>query len=137
MLFLSFMHGYGSTISHSVEFNNFALSTADGLKYYDIVEGKGPVAEKGSTVEVHFDCKYKGITAVSSRESKLLAGNRAIAQVTNYMHFLIKMFAFLCVYEMVFHIRIYMIASAGYKLNSTVHCQNCCVLRKKICHFTN
>ncbi|KAH6799825.1 FKBP-like peptidyl-prolyl cis-trans isomerase family protein [Perilla frutescens var. hirtella] len=53
---------------------------ADGLKYYDLVEGKGPVAEKGSTVQVHFDCLYRGITAVSSRESKLLAGNRIIAQ---------------------------------------------------------
>ncbi|GFQ06752.1 peptidyl-prolyl cis-trans isomerase fkbp18 chloroplastic [Phtheirospermum japonicum] len=56
------------------------LTTPDGLKYYDLVEGKGPVAEKGSTVQVHFDCIYHGITAVSSRESKLLAGNRIIAQ---------------------------------------------------------
>lgn len=31
--------------------------------------------------QVHFDCLYRGITAVSSRESKLLAGNRIIAQV--------------------------------------------------------
>ncbi|CAK9153218.1 unnamed protein product [Ilex paraguariensis] len=30
---------------------------------------------------VHFDCLYRGITAVSSRESKLLAGNCIIAQV--------------------------------------------------------
>ncbi|KAL1315865.1 peptidyl-prolyl cis-trans isomerase FKBP18, chloroplastic [Arachis duranensis] len=56
------------------------ITTQDGLKYYDLVEGKGPVAEKGSTVQVHFDCLYRGITAVSSRESKLLAGNRIIAQ---------------------------------------------------------
>ncbi|KAI3465471.1 hypothetical protein Pfo_022134 [Paulownia fortunei] len=56
------------------------LTSSDGLKYYDLVEGKGPVAEKGSTVQVHFDCIYRGITAVSSRESKLLAGNRIIAQ---------------------------------------------------------
>ncbi|XP_057502539.1 peptidyl-prolyl cis-trans isomerase FKBP18, chloroplastic isoform X2 [Actinidia eriantha] len=56
------------------------LTASDGLKYYDIVEGKGPVAEKGSTVQVHFDCLYRGVTAVSSRESKLLAGNRIIAQ---------------------------------------------------------
>ncbi|KAL6982590.1 peptidylprolyl isomerase [Sarracenia purpurea var. burkii] len=58
------------------------LITPDGLKYYDVVEGKGPVAEKGSTVQVHFDCVYRGITVVSSRESKLLAGNRTIAQRT-------------------------------------------------------
>ncbi|XP_011100208.1 peptidyl-prolyl cis-trans isomerase FKBP18, chloroplastic [Sesamum indicum] len=56
------------------------LTSTDGLKYYDLVEGKGPAAEKGSTVQVHFDCIYRGITAVSSRESKLLAGNRIIAQ---------------------------------------------------------
>ncbi|KAK4484000.1 hypothetical protein RD792_011213 [Penstemon davidsonii] len=56
------------------------LISPDGLKYYDLVEGKGPVAEKGLTVQVHFDCVYRGITAVSSRESKLLAGNRIIAQ---------------------------------------------------------
>ncbi|KAJ0963872.1 hypothetical protein J5N97_028994 [Dioscorea zingiberensis] len=56
------------------------MTSADGLKYYDLVEGKGPKAEKGSTVQVHFDCLYRGITAVSSRESKLLAGNRIIAQ---------------------------------------------------------
>ncbi|XP_039780455.1 uncharacterized protein LOC120647645 [Panicum virgatum] len=53
----------------------------DGLKYYDLVQGKGPTAEKGSTVQVHFDCIYRGITAVSSRESELLAGNRSIAHV--------------------------------------------------------
>ncbi|PON33098.1 Peptidyl-prolyl cis-trans isomerase, FKBP-type [Parasponia andersonii] len=56
------------------------LTTPNGLKYYDVVDGKGQVAEKGSTVQVHFDCMYRGITAVSSRESKLLAGNRIIAQ---------------------------------------------------------
>ncbi|XP_042507788.1 peptidyl-prolyl cis-trans isomerase FKBP18, chloroplastic isoform X2 [Macadamia integrifolia] len=56
------------------------MTSANGLKYYDLVEGRGPIAEKGSTVQVHFDCIYRGITAVSSRESKILAGNRIIAQ---------------------------------------------------------
>ncbi|XP_073003593.1 peptidyl-prolyl cis-trans isomerase FKBP18, chloroplastic [Typha latifolia] len=56
------------------------ITSPDGLKYYDLIEGKGPIAEKGSVVQVHFDCLYRGITAVSSRESKLLAGNRTIAQ---------------------------------------------------------
>ena len=36
------------------------------------------------TSQVHFDCMYRGITAVSSRESKLLAGNRSIAQVLTF-----------------------------------------------------
>ncbi|KAM3317235.1 hypothetical protein ACQJBY_035083 [Aegilops geniculata] len=56
-------------------------STPDGLKYYDLIEGKGRTAEKGSTVQVHFDCIYRSITVVSSRDAKLLAGNRSIAQV--------------------------------------------------------
>lgn len=56
------------------------MGAADGLKYYDLVEGKGRAAEKGSTVQVHFDCIYRSITVVSSREAKLLAGNRSIAQ---------------------------------------------------------
>jgi len=30
------------------------FNSADGLKYYDLVEGKGPVAEKGATVQVLF-----------------------------------------------------------------------------------
>ncbi|KAI3980659.1 hypothetical protein MKX01_025224 [Papaver californicum] len=56
------------------------VTNSDGLKYFDLVEGKGQTAEKGSVVQVHFDCVYRGITAISSRESKLLAGNRVIAQ---------------------------------------------------------
>lgn len=28
------------------------FDSADGLKYYDLDEGKGPIAEKGSTVQV-------------------------------------------------------------------------------------
>ncbi|MQL93956.1 hypothetical protein Taro_026609 [Colocasia esculenta] len=56
------------------------MTSPDGVKYYDLIEGNGPVAEKGATVQVHFDCIYRSITAVSSRESKLLAGNRIIAQ---------------------------------------------------------
>ncbi|KAJ6931732.1 Peptidyl-prolyl cis-trans isomerase [Populus alba x Populus x berolinensis] len=63
----------------SFQFGHRDLPT-DGLKYYDVLEGKGAVAEKGMTVQVHFDCLYRGITAISSRESKLLAGNRIIAQ---------------------------------------------------------
>lgn len=32
--------------------DQFGCEAADGLKYYDLVEGKGPVAEKGSIVQV-------------------------------------------------------------------------------------
>ncbi|XP_076949226.1 peptidyl-prolyl cis-trans isomerase FKBP18, chloroplastic-like [Bidens hawaiensis] len=64
----------------TIPLEDYKTTPADGLKYYDLVEGKGPTAEKGSTVQVHFDCVYNKITAVSSRESKILAGNRTIAQ---------------------------------------------------------
>lgn len=106
----------------------FCFWAAEGLKYYDLVEGKGAVAEKGSTVEVgfvsthvihfwyevcssflftksaigivfwhelsqvHFDCIYSKITVVSSRESKLLAGNRSIAQVINILSIYVDVF---------------------------------------------
>lgn len=33
------------------------FKTAEGLKYYDLVEGKGPKAEKGLTVQVRFHIK--------------------------------------------------------------------------------
>lgn len=32
--------------------DSFHSEAADGLKYYDLVEGKGPIAEKGATVQV-------------------------------------------------------------------------------------
>ncbi|KAK9057221.1 hypothetical protein SSX86_024588 [Deinandra increscens subsp. villosa] len=67
-----------------IPLEDYLTSSADGLKYYDLVEGKGPTAKKGSTVQVHFDCVYNKITAVSSRESKILAGNRTIAQAYEF-----------------------------------------------------
>ncbi|GJP34072.1 hypothetical protein CLOM_g18542 [Closterium sp. NIES-68] len=51
-----------------------------GLRYYDVVEGKGKLAEKGEPVVVHFDVTYRSLTVVSSRQSKLLGGNRVISQ---------------------------------------------------------
>eukprot|EP00240_Pyramimonas_obovata_P003694 CAMPEP_0118933050 /NCGR_PEP_ID=MMETSP1169-20130426/11105_1 /TAXON_ID=36882 /ORGANISM="Pyramimonas obovata, Strain CCMP722" /LENGTH=356 /DNA_ID=CAMNT_0006875769 /DNA_START=45 /DNA_END=1115 /DNA_ORIENTATION=+ len=52
----------------------------DGLKIYELVEGTGAKIEKGSSIVVHYDCKYKGLVAVSSREARLLGGNRTIAE---------------------------------------------------------
>ncbi|KAJ7560758.1 hypothetical protein O6H91_04G144400 [Diphasiastrum complanatum] len=62
-----------------IPFDDF-LTTSNGVKFFDVLEGRGPVAENGKTVLVHFDCIFRGITAVSSRESKLLGGNRIISQ---------------------------------------------------------
>lgn len=46
-------------------------------------------------LQVHFDCIYRGVTALSSHESKLLAGNRIIAQV-NHRHITIDPTSFVC-----------------------------------------
>lgn len=82
-------------------------SADDGLKYFDQALGSGAVAEKGKkvkvgcagycaclpfqhdqiprltsvSVQVHFDCMYKGIDVVSSRQARLLGGNRTISEV--------------------------------------------------------
>ena len=56
-------------------------TVANGLKYYELAEGRGQVAEAGSVVTVHFDCKYRGLDVVSSRSARLLGGNRTLAEV--------------------------------------------------------
>ncbi len=53
----------------------------DGLKYYDLVSGKGQQVQSGSKATVHFDCMYKGLDVVSTRSARLLGGNRTIAEV--------------------------------------------------------
>ncbi|CAI7730471.1 unnamed protein product [Closterium sp. NIES-54] len=52
-----------------------------GLRFYDVAVGKGTLAERGDPVVVHFDVTYRSLTVVSSRQSKLLGGNRVISQV--------------------------------------------------------
>lgn len=58
----------------------------DGLKIYDLVEGAGARVEKGASLTVHYDCKYKGLIAVSSREARLLGGNRTIAEAFQFTY---------------------------------------------------
>jgi hypothetical protein len=41
----------------------------------------GTSAASASAAQVHFDCKFKGIDAVSSRYARTLGGNRTIAEV--------------------------------------------------------
>ncbi|KAH0463190.1 hypothetical protein IEQ34_007772 [Dendrobium chrysotoxum] len=72
-------HARERRVRKSIAIEDYNTSS-EGLKYYDVVEGNGPIAERGAVVKVHFDCIYRGVTALSSRESKLLAGNRIIAQ---------------------------------------------------------
>ena len=42
--------------------------------------GYGQPLATGETATVHFDCRFRGIDAVSSRQAQLLGGNRTIAQ---------------------------------------------------------
>jgi peptidylprolyl isomerase len=34
----------------------------------------------GAGAQLHYDCKYRGLLALSSREARLLGGNRTIAE---------------------------------------------------------
>mmetsp|Transcript_7456 Transcript_7456/g.10103 ORF Transcript_7456/g.10103 Transcript_7456/m.10103 type:complete len:361 (+) Transcript_7456:63-1145(+) len=52
----------------------------EGIKVVDIEEGRGRDLIKNATLVVHYDCKYRGLLAVSSREARLLGGNRTIAE---------------------------------------------------------
>ncbi|KAJ0086248.1 hypothetical protein Patl1_09360 [Pistacia atlantica] len=53
----------------------------------NFMEERVQLPKRDPTVQVHFDCMYRGITAISSRESKLLAGNRSIAQQSGQIAF--------------------------------------------------
>lgn len=65
-----------------VPLEEYSVSEADGLRYYDVDPGRtgsSPV-KKGDTATVHFDCVYRGIDAVSSRYARTLGGNRTVAE---------------------------------------------------------
>jgi len=51
-----------------------------GVKFYDIAKGGGDLLEPGKTAVVHYTCRYRGLTAVSSREARTLGGNRTVAE---------------------------------------------------------
>ncbi|XP_044497307.1 peptidyl-prolyl cis-trans isomerase FKBP16-4, chloroplastic isoform X2 [Mangifera indica] len=46
----------------------------NGLKYYDLKVGSGPVAKKGSRVAVHYVAKWKNITFMTSRQGLGIGG---------------------------------------------------------------
>ncbi|KAI7845682.1 hypothetical protein COHA_000796 [Chlorella ohadii] len=50
------------------------------LRYYELTEGSGAVAKDGSRVVVHFECKYRSLTVVSSLSARTLGGNRTVAE---------------------------------------------------------
>jgi len=45
-----------------------------GLKYYDVIEGKGTEARQGIRVVVHYEAKWRGITFVTSRQGLGVTG---------------------------------------------------------------
>ncbi|KAK9834017.1 hypothetical protein WJX81_003195 [Elliptochloris bilobata] len=52
----------------------------DGSRVFDSTVGSGAEVTKGTRVKVHYDCVYKGLDVVSSRQSRLLGGNRTISE---------------------------------------------------------
>ena len=59
---------------------DFRGAPHDGVKFYDLQKGQGDVLEAGKTAVVHYTCRYRGLTAVSSREARTLGGNRTVAE---------------------------------------------------------
>ena len=39
----------------------------EGLKFYDVIVGSGALADVGERVVVHYECKWRGVTIVTSR----------------------------------------------------------------------
>ncbi|BDA42928.1 Peptidyl-prolyl cis-trans isomerase FKBP16-4, chloroplastic [Coccomyxa sp. Obi] len=46
----------------------------EGLKYYDIVEGKGALAREGERVVVHYEARWRGVTFMTSRQGMGVTG---------------------------------------------------------------
>ena len=63
----------------AIPLEDYATNEA-GLPYYDTAAGRGREAAVGSLATIHFDCTYRGIDVVSSRQARLLGGNRTIAE---------------------------------------------------------
>ncbi|KAF8055403.1 Abcb6 [Scenedesmus sp. PABB004] len=63
-----------------VPLEDYSVSEVDGLRFFDSEPGRGREVKAGDKVVVHFDCKFKGIDAVSSRYARTLGGNRTIAE---------------------------------------------------------
>ncbi len=46
----------------------------EGLKYFDVIVGDGPEAQKGERIAVHFDAKWKGVTFITTRQGEGVTG---------------------------------------------------------------
>jgi peptidylprolyl isomerase len=52
----------------------------NGLKMYDLIQGRGSTAEDGQKATVHYDCLWSGLDVVSSRSARLLGENRTLSE---------------------------------------------------------
>jgi peptidylprolyl isomerase len=50
------------------------------------MQGNGDALEVGDIAVVHFTCRYRGLSAVSSREARTLGGNRTIAEPLEFKY---------------------------------------------------
>jgi len=57
-----------------------------GIQYFDSMQGNGDALEVGDIAVVHFTCRYRGLSAVSSREARTLGGNRTIAEPLEFKY---------------------------------------------------
>jgi len=46
----------------------------EGLKYFDVSTGDGLEAKQGERIAVHFDCKWKGVTFITTRQGQGVTG---------------------------------------------------------------
>ena len=64
----------------------FRAKSHDGVKYFDTQPGSGGKLELGNIAVVHFTCKYRGLTALSTREARTLGGNRTVAEPMEFTY---------------------------------------------------
>eukprot|EP00466_Bigelowiella_natans_P008883 jgi/Bigna1/139153/aug1.48_g13861 len=60
--------------------------THSGIRFYDIKEGKGPEIKPGQQISVHYDCSYRSIVAVSTRQAVVLSQNRYVERPYSYKY---------------------------------------------------
>lgn len=64
----------------------FRAESHVGVKYFDTQLGGGERLEMGKVAVVHFTCRYRGLTALSTREARTLGGNRTIAEPMEFTY---------------------------------------------------
>mmetsp|Transcript_4536 Transcript_4536/g.7716 ORF Transcript_4536/g.7716 Transcript_4536/m.7716 type:complete len:218 (+) Transcript_4536:2-655(+) len=50
----------------------------EGVKYFDIIEGKGDLIEVGQRIAVHYDVKFRNVTFITSRQGLGVTGGTPV-----------------------------------------------------------